>query len=90
MAPEGQEATQAGDGTVYPNSVMSAPQMGGGDPNALPPGAPGTALALPGQAGSGLAPPTSIEGKIEYARNAVKEDPRRVAQVVKEWISNDG
>lgn len=57
---------------------------------ALPPGAPGTALALPGQAGAGLAPPTSVEGKIEYARNAVKEDPRRVAQVVKEWISTDG
>ncbi len=57
---------------------------------ALPPGAPGTALALPGQAGSGFAPPTSIEGKIEYARNAVKEDPRRVAQVVKEWMANDG
>jgi flagellar M-ring protein FliF len=57
---------------------------------ALPPGAPGTALALPGQGGSGLAPPTSVEGKIEYARNAVKEDPRRVAQVVKEWIATDG
>ena len=58
---------------------------------ALPPGAPGTALALPGQAGgSGLPPPTSVEGKIEYARSAVKEDPRRVAQVVKEWIANDG
>lgn len=75
----------AADGTpMLPGSVGAAGQA------ALPPGAPGTALALPGQAGAGFAPPTSIEGKIEYARNAVKEDPRRVAQVVKEWIANDG
>ena len=75
----------AADGTpMLPGSAGAAGQA------ALPPGAPGTALALPGQAGAGFAPPTSIEGKIEYARNAVKEDPRRVAQVVKEWIANDG
>lgn len=74
----------AADGTpMLPGSV-------GGAGQAALPGAPGTALALPGQAGAGFAPPTSIEGKIEYARNAVKEDPRRVAQVVKEWIANDG
>ena len=63
------------------------------DNPALPPGAAaGTALALPGQAGqagSGLPLPTSVEGRIEYARQAVKDDPRRVAQVVKEWIAND-
>ncbi|MCZ8062208.1 flagellar basal-body MS-ring/collar protein FliF [Silanimonas sp.] len=74
----------AADGTpLLPGSAGAAGQA------ALPPGAPGTALALPGQAGAGFAPPTSIEGKIEYARNAVKEDPRRVAQVVKEWMAND-
>jgi len=74
----------AADGTpMLPGST-------GAGQAALPPGSPGTALALPGQAGAGFAPPTSIEGKIEYARNAVKEDPRRVAQVVKEWIANDG
>ncbi|MFY8124182.1 MAG: hypothetical protein ACOVKB_08085, partial [Silanimonas sp.] len=74
----------AADGTpLLPGSAGAAGQA------ALPPGSPGTALALPGQAGSGFAPPTSIEGKIEYARNAVKEDPRRVAQVVKEWMAND-
>jgi flagellar M-ring protein FliF len=75
----------AADGTpLLPGSAGAAGQA------ALPPGAPGTALALPGQAGAGFAPPTSIEGKIEYARSAVKEDPRRVAQVVKEWMANDG
>lgn len=63
----------------------------GGTMSALPPGAPGTQLAL-SQAGGGvpgLAPPTSVEARLEYARNAVKEDPRRVAQVVKEWIATD-
>jgi flagellar M-ring protein FliF len=65
-------------------------RRGGGEDGqaALPPGSGGTGLALPGQAGA-LAAPTSIEGRIEYARNAVKEDPRRVAQVVKEWIGTD-
>lgn len=58
---------------------------------ALPSGSGGTGLALSGQANSAgaLAAPTSIESRIEYARNAVKEDPRRVAQVVKEWIATD-
>jgi len=57
---------------------------------ALPGTVSGTALALPGQAGGGLAPPGSVEGRIGYARQAVKDDPRRVAQVVKEWVTNDG
>jgi flagellar M-ring protein FliF len=90
LAPPVRDADEAGpayaaDGTpLLPGAAGQA---------ALPPGspgAPGTALALPGQAGSGLAAPTSVEGKIEYARNAVKEDPRRVAQVVKEWMASDG
>ncbi|GAB3738291.1 flagellar basal-body MS-ring/collar protein FliF [Silanimonas algicola] len=82
---EGAGGAYAADGTPMLPGAAGADGMA-----ALPPGAPGTALALPGQAGPGMAPPTSIEGKIEYARNAVKEDPRRVAQVVKEWIANDG
>jgi len=71
----------AADGTPLPPGVAQ---------NALSAGAAGTALTLPGRAGASLPPPTSIEGRIEYARNAVKEDPRRVAQVVKEWMTNDG
>ncbi len=63
--------------------------LAGNDPSALPPGAPGTTLALSGQAGA-LAAPTSVEGRIAFARDAVKDDPRRVAQVVKEWIGSDG
>jgi flagellar M-ring protein FliF len=59
---------------------------------ALPPGTAmpaGTALAVPGQGTAGLPPPSSVEGRIEYARQAVKDDPRRVAQVVKEWVASD-
>lgn len=59
---------------------------------ALPPGTAmpaGTALAVPGQGAAGLPPPSSVEGRIEYARQAVKDDPRRVAQVVKEWVASD-
>ncbi|MFO0394701.1 MAG: hypothetical protein ACK508_02305, partial [Lysobacteraceae bacterium] len=82
-ADENSPAYAADGNPLPPGSTGAAGQA------ALPPGAPGTALALPGQAGAGFAPPTSIEGKIEYARNAVKEDPRRVAQVVKEWMAND-
>ena len=80
-------AEDAGAGRAYAGE--GGPMLPGAEGTA--PGAPGTQLALaqPGGAGA-LPPPTSIEGKIEFARNAVKEDPRRVAQVVKEWIASDG
>jgi len=80
---------------VRRNADGSDPAYAQGGENAaagaLPPGAPGTQLALSQQGGGGpgLAPPTSVEARLEYARNAVKEDPRRVAQVVKEWIATD-
>ena len=87
LAPPARDADDAGPAYAADGTPMLP---GAAGQAALPPGSPGTALALPGQAGSGLAPPTSIEGKIEFARNAVKEDPRRVAQVVKEWMASDG
>jgi flagellar M-ring protein FliF len=90
LSPPARDAGETGAAYAADGTPMLPGTAGAGGQAALPPGAPGTALALPGQAGSGLAPPTSVEGKIEYARNAVKEDPRRVAQVVKEWISTDG
>ncbi|MCC7464573.1 MAG: hypothetical protein IT480_19175, partial [Gammaproteobacteria bacterium] len=63
-----QEATQAGDGTVYPNSVMSAPQMPGGDPNAMPAGAP----AMPGGPGQlGAAAITGSGGGPNIAASAL-------------------
>ena len=84
----------AGEGSDAPGGALAADgsPLPAGAPGqaALPPGAPGTALALPGQsAGAALPPPTSVEGRIEYARGAVKDDPRRVAQVVKEWMASD-
>jgi len=70
---------EAGDEAAYAaDGSRALPGPGG---QALPPPAPGTQLAL--------AQPTNLESQLEYARNAVKEDPRRVAQVVKEWIAND-
>ena len=63
-----QEATQAGDGTVFPNSVMTPPQMAGGDPNALPPGAP----AMPGGPGQlGAAQITGSGGGPNIAASAL-------------------
>ena len=90
LAAPARAAGETGGGYAADGTPLLPGSLGASGQAALPPGAPGTALALPGQAGSGFAPPTSIEGKIEYARNAVKEDPRRVAQVVKEWIATDG
>ena len=90
LAPARRDTTESGGAYAADGTPMLPAAAGQA---ALPAGAPGTALALPGQAGgsgSGLPPPTSVEGKIEYARSAVKDDPRRVAQVVKEWIANDG
>lgn len=87
LAPPVRDADEAGP--AY--AADGTPMLPGAAQAALPPGSTGTALALPGQAGAaaGLPPPTSVEGRIEYARSAVKDDPRRVAQVVKEWMAND-
>lgn len=76
-----------GDGAYAADGTPQLPGMSSSAAGA----APGTALSLPGQAagGSGLPPPGSVEGRIEYARAAVKDDPRRVAQVVKEWMASD-
>jgi len=35
-------------------------------------------------------PPSTYEKRVEFARKAVNEDPKRVAQVVKAWVGNDG
>ncbi|MEW8206932.1 MAG: hypothetical protein AB2746_12470, partial [Candidatus Thiodiazotropha taylori] len=39
-------------------------------------------LQLPG--------PRSYEKTLDAARNMIQEDPKRVAQVVKKWIAEDG
>ncbi len=64
-----------------------------GAPGQLPPGeegAPGQA-ALTGPDGEALpAPKKSYEDQLAQAQSLVQEDPRRVAQVVKTWMNDDG
>jgi flagellar biosynthesis/type III secretory pathway M-ring protein FliF/YscJ len=38
---------------------------------------------------SGAQAPVSYDQQISDARNAVQQDPRRVAQVVKGWVGED-
>jgi flagellar M-ring protein FliF len=48
------------------------------------------AEALPGAGSPAALAPPPYEQKIALARNAVAQDPKRVAQVVKTWIGEDG
>ena len=60
---------------------------------ALPGAAPGTQMTLAQMKdaiGPALPQPSTFEARMDNARQAVKEDPRLVAQVVKEWIATDG
>jgi flagellar M-ring protein FliF len=54
--------------------------MGGDETGAL--GMDDGALHLPG--------PRSYEKTLDAARNMISDDPKRVAQVVRKWISEDG
>ena len=52
----------------------------------------GDALGLPGantQQAQLAAPGSSYEQQLEAAQSVVKEDPKRVAQVVKNWVTED-
>ncbi len=56
-------------------------------------GDPNMQVQMPAQpvpAGMALPAPNSYEARLQLAKQAVAEDPKRVAQVVKEWVSNDG
>jgi flagellar M-ring protein FliF len=59
----------------------------------LPPGAAGGA-ALPGGTGqdAGMQPSLQLSPEQQFgmARNMIENDPRRVAHVVKDWVSTDG
>lgn len=50
----------------------------------------GVGLALTGDDAVYLPGPGSYEKTLEAARNMIEEDPKRVAQVVKKWIAEDG
>lgn len=62
--------------------VAAIPGGEGGDIVAL--GGPGAAGALTQRGGNGY------EEKLALARTAVQQDPKRVAQVVKNWVGSDG
>jgi len=50
----------------------------------------GDRLSLSGQGGNAIKLAPSFEQQIAAARTLVGQDPRRAAQVVKEWVSADG
>jgi flagellar M-ring protein FliF len=59
---------------------------GGGDAGDLE----GDRVSLSGQAGKAIKLAPSFEQQIAAARTLVGQDPRRAAQVVKDWVSADG
>jgi len=64
---------------AVPILPMPAPATAGGGAEALEEGGQ---VKLPG--------PGKYENTLEAARGMVQEDPKRVAQVVKKWVSEDG
>lgn len=54
---------------------LNAPAPAGAPAQALPPGA---------------AQPITFEDKVQVAREAVTQDPKRVANVIRDWVGNDG
>ena len=66
--------------------TKSAPKLTGGDSGALE----GDRLSISGQGGKAIKLAPSFEQQIAAARTLVGQDPRRAAQVVKDWVSADG
>jgi flagellar M-ring protein FliF len=67
--------------------TKSAPRVsGGGDAGDLA----GDRVSLSGQGGKAIKLAPSFEQQIAAARTLVGQDPRRAAQVVKDWVSADG
>jgi flagellar M-ring protein FliF len=53
-------------------------------------GGGGGGVMVAGGGGAGEAPGLAYEQQVAQARGLVSQDPKRVAQVVKTWVSNDG
>jgi flagellar M-ring protein FliF len=67
--------------------TKSAPRLkGGGDGGDLE----GDRLSISGSGGKAIKLAPSFEQQIAAARTLVGQDPRRAAQVVKDWVSADG
>jgi flagellar M-ring protein FliF len=73
------EMAGAGATGGYPGGYQGGPEAGA-EMAGL--GMDDTSLHLPG--------PRSYEKTLDAARNMIAEDPKRVAQVVRKWISEDG
>jgi len=50
----------------------------------------GDRVSISGQGGKAIKLAPSFEQQIAAARTLVGQDPRRAAQVVKDWVSADG
>jgi flagellar M-ring protein FliF len=76
---------------VHTRPEMVAAGAAGGAAGAYP-GAGGEAMGELGSddAGLHLPGPRSYEKTLDAARNMIADDPKRVAQVVRKWISEDG
>ena len=61
----------------------------GGEGGLLLAGGGGTMVSV-GPGGVGEAPGLAYEQQVAQARGLVSQDPKRDAQVVKTWVSNDG
>jgi flagellar M-ring protein FliF len=79
---------------VHTQPEMAAAGVGGaaGGPAGAYVGAEGEAMAELGvdDGSLHLPGPRSYEKTLDAARNMIADDPKRVAQVVRKWISEDG
>jgi flagellar M-ring protein FliF len=70
---------------------MVAAGAGEGGMAQMPGGVEGGEMGMLGEDDSLQLPgPRSYEKTLDAARNMIQDDPKRVAQVVKKWISEDG
>jgi flagellar M-ring protein FliF len=80
---------------VHTQPEMAAAGAGAGTGAGAYPGGAGVAGERMAELGEGdealhLPGPRSYEKTLDAARNMIAEDPKRVAQVVRKWISEDG
>lgn len=66
--------------------TKAAPRSAGGEPGDIE----GDRVSISGQGGKAIKLAPSFEQQIAAARTLVGQDPRRAAQVVKDWVSADG
>ena len=92
LTPEQLAALPAPDGTGHADRAAHAAAPGGShalDGEAEFAGEDQLALSQAAQAAALPAPPSAHEQRLERARLAVREDPKRVAQVMRAWIAQE-